>query len=200
MTIVKRSKLSTQEGNGIRELEKICSSVDNAKKNLFLANDLNYYKDMDSFYLMYYGDKIIGVLSIFAPTKETAEISGIVHPLYRLKGVFKALIVEAKKDIKSLGYTTILYVKETVGKDENFWKYSFPISHTEYLMMYNKSSEELNISKKLEIRYATKDDIEKMAEITCEGFNNSMEDNLYRAKNIIERQELISYLDRKSVV
>lgn len=113
MRIIQTNGLTQEQTQGIRALERICHEAEALENPLFLSNENNFDREIPVFFLALEGETLTGFLTFFIPTKEEAEISAIVHPLYRRRGVFTALDAAARRVIEASGIGRILYCVET---------------------------------------------------------------------------------------
>lgn len=84
-----------------------------AAEELELESSLNAYQDMKCVFLAYEGKRLLGVLSLFAPRKDEAEISALVRPDARRTGVFRVLLNEAERELTLFSYSRELFVVDS---------------------------------------------------------------------------------------
>jgi predicted GNAT family acetyltransferase len=96
----------------IRTAEELCRQLDNHTGTISLDSSFNFRQDLKNVFLLYDQNKLVSVLSIFAPTRQEAEITAFTIPAYRKKGCFKMLFEEAAAEIKRCGLKEILFVCE----------------------------------------------------------------------------------------
>lgn len=116
ITICLKKQIDKKDYIKINELKKIC----NEKEDIFLKLELEYKLSMrqdkeESFeytneFFYYFGDILIGYLGIFTFGGEKAELTGMVHPGYRRKGIFNKLFNLAIEECKRRNYKKILLV------------------------------------------------------------------------------------------
>lgn len=136
--------LSDNELQDIRELEKTCCQ--NEKLNMKLNWDMLQKRHSgENNDLLYYDDnRLIGFLGLYEIAQETKEIeiTGMVHPDYRRRGVFKELFSAAKKECMNRRAMRILLITEqSSNHGTNFVKstgaqYSF----SEYRMKFDEAA------------------------------------------------------------
>lgn len=171
--------LTQEQIKQIRELEQSCLSFDGSGRSLFLSNDINYHKDMPCFFLCYVGEKLCGVLTVFAPTMETAEISGFVDPFHRRSGVFSRLLLESWQILHQYRITRLLIVTDAVStictKILNHWQAE--LSHSEYLLVYKGGNlrTEFVLASKCVVREAAESDFENMVALNMANFGEDRE-------------------------
>ena len=103
-------RLSELRKSQIKSLESACTAADSFVCPVFCDPSLNFTRSVPAFFFATVGNRAVGVLSLFLPGDGSAEISALVHPAYRRKGVFTALLTEAGKTIKQLRCAKILIV------------------------------------------------------------------------------------------
>ncbi len=166
----------------IRTAEELCRQHDSHTGSISLDSSLNFRQDLKNVFLLYDQNKLISMLSIFAPTRKEAEITAFTIPAYREKGCFKMLFEEAAAEIKRCGLKEILFVCEpsslsglAVLKKLNA-RYDF----TEYSMKYieppltpvaKSSSREIMIE-------ANAENIEQVAVLREKVFGDCLDDAL----------------------
>lgn len=124
----------------IRTAEELCRQHDSHTGTMSLDSSLNFRQDMKNVFLLYDQHKLISVLSIFAPTRQEAEISAFTIPAYREKGCFKMLFEEAAAEIKRCDIKEILFVCEpsSLSGRAVLKKLNARYDFTEYSMKYIK--------------------------------------------------------------
>jgi len=136
--------LSDNELQDIGELEKACCQHE--KLNMKLNWDMLEKRHSDEIndLLYYYDKKLIGFLGLYEISKETKEIeiTGMIHPDYRRRGVFKELFCAAKQEcIKRRAKRILLIMEQASGAGIGFAKstgaqYSF----SEYRMKFDEAA------------------------------------------------------------
>lgn len=149
MIIKAFKRLSPLRVTQLKELESVCKAADNTLCDVFCEPSLNCTHEFPAFFYALTGGKLIGCLTIFIPGDGSAEISALVHPDSREKGVFGKLFTEARKTIQALGCTKVLFVcvpgiPATTGV---LSKLGAKHSSTEYKMSLNRSAAKSSESK-----------------------------------------------------
>ena len=183
MTILQTNRLTEDQLRKIRELERVCTEADGADSRISLDNGINFVYGMDSFFLLYEGDALQGLISVFAPMQDVAEISACVHPAHRGQGIFGQLLAAASASLQGHGYNRLLLVHEAsmqAGK-AIAQKWGLKIEHSEYLLYYSGGIQtpEKDV---LEVRYAQESDISEMVRLSSETFGETIEE----AQHILE--------------
>lgn len=116
-TICLKQYVSEEDCRKINELKNICTD----EENIFLKLELEFKLNMsqmhkeESFeyineFLYYSGETLIGYLGIFSFGGETGELTGMVHPQCRRRGIFKKLYSLALAECKRRNFKKILLV------------------------------------------------------------------------------------------
>jgi ribosomal protein S18 acetylase RimI-like enzyme len=170
------TEIQTQQ---IQALQQCCMAFDCSGRELFLSNDMNYYKDMPCFFLSYFEETLCGVLIVFAPTMGTAEISAYVHPDHRRTGVFSGLLLESWQVLQRYNIAKVLIVTDAVPTvcREILGKWQAELSHSEYLLAYQGDvhKPDFPFASKCILREADESDIEKMVELNMISFGEDWE-------------------------
>jgi ribosomal protein S18 acetylase RimI-like enzyme len=163
----------------IQELQQRCMMFDCSGRELFLSNDMNYYKDMPCFFLSYIEETLCGVLIIFAPTMGTAEISAYVHPDHRRTGIFSTLLLESWQVLQRYKIPKVLVVTDAASTicKEILSKWQAELSHSEYLLAFHGGEQKsyFPFASRCLIREAVESDIEKMVELNMNSFGEDWE-------------------------
>lgn len=175
MEIIGLTSLSNSQRDQVEQLQQACVAFDRSGREMFLSNDINYHKEMPCFFLCSQDETLIGVLVVFAPTKETAELSVYVHPDHRRIGVFSRLLSAAWEGLSGFGITKYLMVVDaaaTVGK-KILAKWQAELSHSEYELIYKGGEVQVDFpfAGNCQVREATSTDLEEMVEVNMSGFD-----------------------------
>lgn len=197
-TVKKRHRLKKNEITEIESLVRECLSADGLERYLYLHNDLNYYKDMDCFFLMYQDDRLVSVLAVFAPLAEEAEISAYTLPSQRRKGFFKALLGYAEKELAGYGIEHILFVAEPASSSVAAVMQACRAGYakSEYLMTlaapdYRPVPEDGTGLP--ELRSLTEESLEKAAALCSELFGSDIKEDLSMLKGALESEQMDTY-------
>ncbi len=112
MKILQLHELNKHQKSDIEVLVQECLKADGLKRTIYLDNDMNFFENLDSFYLLYNGRRLVSVLAIYEPLEEEAEITAYTLPTERKRGFFKTLFYKALKELLRFGLYRILFVVE----------------------------------------------------------------------------------------
>lgn len=193
MEIFRRTSLTEEQIAQIQEIQQYCMAYDGSGRDLFLSNDINYYKEMPCFFLSYLNDVLCGVLTVFAPTMETAEISAYVHPSYRRNGVFSEMLMDAWQVIHQYRIAKVLIMTDAVAVTckEILSKWQGVLSRSEYLLVYQGGEKPavFPYAERCVIRDAQETDLEKMIELNMVGFGEDLENVTHMVRENFNREQ-----------
>lgn len=87
----------------VNELVGLCEKEDHAPGRIQFETSLNFNSQMNCWFLYYVGERLVGVISIFAPENDQAEISGCVLPEIRRQGIFSSMLNEVYNELHKFG-------------------------------------------------------------------------------------------------
>jgi ribosomal protein S18 acetylase RimI-like enzyme len=127
------------------------------------VNDFLYYKD----------GTLVGFLPLFSFNSTEAELSGMVHPDYRRRGIFTALYQEARAECQRRGFSKILLIVEQVSPAGQAFARSLEADYdySEYKMVLEEPRMPARLEERLHFRPATPDDLPLLAHITAHVFD-----------------------------
>lgn len=136
-------KLTEYQIKKIKKLQNECMAADGTQGKLCLDSALNFFEEMPSFYLTWDYGRLVGVLTVFAPVADTAEISALVKPEYRRMGYFGAMLSATRKQFNKFGVTKEVFVHEagSPGGKEMLTAHGAAVEHSEYLMVWQAERE-----------------------------------------------------------
>jgi len=185
--LVKKQGLTQAELAEIKHLADLCNRHEglNIKLNQGIlekreqnqANDFLYYED----------GTLIGFLPLFSFNSAEAEISGMVHPDYRRRGVFTALTAEARAECQRRGFARILLIVESLSPAGMAFAQSLGASydHSEYAMVLEEHRVLTHLEERLHFRPAAPEDLPLVTHITARVFDVSeSEVHLYSAEQL----------------
>lgn len=200
--IKKYINLDSEQESIVKSLIKECEEYDNSIIPVQFDHSLNYFPEMNSWFLYFEEEELIGLISIFNPLSEIAEISGCVKPNKRNKGKFNELIVSSYDELNIHKIQTVLFVVDNDSKSgmEITKKLNLKCDHIEYLMKYEQFKEKYNSS--IQFRDANLNDVDDFIKINSELFHETYEES----KNIImsclqskDRKQYMAEIDNKVV-
>lgn len=139
--MIQARQLEAHQSADVQNLVQRCQQYDGASPCVQMEHSLNADQDMDSWFLAYetmnhVPGKLIGLASVFAPSRNEAEISICVDPEYRKHGLGTRLLSLTTDCLRTRGYETVLLVCEqrSVSGVRFAEQHSTCLQHTEYDM------------------------------------------------------------------
>lgn len=185
--IILRKWLDEESYKEIKNLEKLCLDHEGIHLKLELdyklaasatAEDLLVDKADE---LLYYIDgMLIGYLGINDFGGSSLEVNGMVHPEYRKKGVFKALLSLAvdQWQVRKPGYMLLLSDSKSHSGISFIESTGAEYDHTEYDMTLSEKLyyEVVGTRKRLRLRAAVNEDSVEISRQNAVYFNESLEE------------------------
>lgn len=131
------------------------------------TNDFLYYED----------DKLVGLLSFDDLGQEDREMTGMVHPDYRRRGIFSALLEAAKGEAKRRGIERLIIVCERFSRSGQAFVEAIGAQYdfSEHKMILETFNERGPYREQIQIRLAGPEDVETLASISALSFGRSVE-------------------------
>lgn len=116
MAIIRVPNLSPEQRRDATELVKAVETHDHTYREPYLSNQFNYSLTMASFFLAYYDDHLIGLVSLYTDggAGTMADVFVLVHPEHRRQGVATAMWRAAKPVLLANGYAQWEFITEKV--------------------------------------------------------------------------------------
>lgn len=182
--------------NQVHHLEKICQEQDHLKGSIFVDTTMNYNQDMNSVFLMYDGNHLISILTMFVPTQHEAEITALTLPSQRGKGYFNKLLFKAVEELIKYEIPEVLFVVESqslTGKHV-VKQLAAQFEYTEYSMRLENRKFLPNFINRLNYLKPGQEDLNQLIDISMTIFNDSYEDAQGMIANILKSSTREQYL------
>lgn len=171
--LMKKQGLTHTELAEIKLLAEICNMHEglNLKLNWSILEERE--QDQTNDFLYYVDGALVGFLPLFSFNSTEAEISGMVHPDYRRRGIFAALCREARAECQRRSFSKILLIVEAASSAGQAFARSLGTSydHSEYAMMLEEPRMPARWEERLHFRSATPLDLPLLAHITARVFD-----------------------------
>jgi ribosomal protein S18 acetylase RimI-like enzyme len=182
----------------IRKAEELCRKHDNHAGSISLDSSFNFRQDLKSVFLLYDQHILVSVLSIFAPTRQEAEVSAFTIPASRQKGYFNILLEEATAEIKRCGVKDILFVCEpsTLSGREVLKKLNARYDFTEYSMKYFETPLSPTVKSSVQgiMIKASTENIDEIVELRQKIFADCFDDAMAIAGNTFGSDKRDQYI------
>ncbi|WP_419155155.1 GNAT family N-acetyltransferase [Weissella minor] len=114
MQIEQFTQLTQSQIEDIHLLSQVVHTYDHTHKDAYLSNQYNHFPEMPTFVLGYENESLIGFAMLYADgdIDEIVEISLMVHPSARRKGIGTAIKQRAFEILTEFGYHKVQYLTE----------------------------------------------------------------------------------------
>lgn len=206
MKIQKRTRIDEQLTEQLAELELKCNLYDDIESSACIDMSLNYYKDMNSMFLLYEDDILVSFITIFAPLKHEMEICGFTDPDFRQKGYFRLLLNEVIKEAKLYTINDILFVFDGKFINSNLIATGLnaKLDQTEYYLSYNFNKDDCkNIASTVVIKeVVNSNELPLVVDLEKEIFKEDEGVALALSKSVLvsnNRAQYIGYNEKKAI-
>lgn len=184
MSSLNKQSLIEQRGLGaaelaeIQQLAQICNQHDTLDLKLNWGVLRERPADQLNDFLYYADGQLVGFLPFFCFNSLEGEISGMVHPDYRRRGIFRELFAAACQEARSRGLPSLLLIVEKVSSaGQAFARHvASTYDHSEYKMVLEEPRLPASFSERLHFRPATVEDLPMLSQITAQAFHMPGED------------------------
>lgn len=182
--------------NDIRSIEAAANAYEGLHGEIYLDNSINFSRDMNWLFLAYMDSRLVGVLSLFVPTRVEAEVSAVVHLQYRRQGVFKVLLGAALVEIQKYAVPSVLLLCEPESASGKAVMAHLGARHefSEYAMKYDSKRTPPVSSGRVTLQKVAFADTLAMVQMNQQVFGGSYEDNLSMVVNTLAADERVQYM------
>lgn len=196
--------LSQQTYAQIEALAAICNQHDKLDLKLNWNILRSRPTDATNDFLYYEDDQLVGYLALFSFNSQEAELSGMVHPNYRRRGIFTQLMAAATAECQRRNIPNILLIVEQESTSgQALAKALNPqLDHTEYKMILQTPKLPTTYTPGLEFRKIKVQDLADLAHITALAFGMDEKEVTGYTENVLNdpaRQYFVGVLDGKTI-
>lgn len=197
------SRLHKNELASIKKLVDLSISADHSKIKLYwsVLHDRQTAEFND--YLYYIDGNLVGYLALFTFKYDEAELTALVHPKYRRRGIFKKMFESAISELRSRRIPNLLIIipKKSVYPNDRVRQLNAEYVYSQVEMCATKEPVEKNLPE-ISLQLATTNDVITLAKIGAESFATPFTEVLQRfAENTRDknRKAWLVYADAKLV-
>lgn len=170
--LIKCQGLSASELSEIKQLAEICNQHDGLDLKLNWSILSQRPADQLNDFLYYSEGQLVGFLALFSFSAQEGEISGMVHPVQRQQGIFRALFDAACQEARSRGLPRLLLIVEAASPGGQAFARHLPVTydHSEYKMVLEEQRLPATLNPPLQFRAAAPQDIPALSRIAAQAF------------------------------
>jgi ribosomal protein S18 acetylase RimI-like enzyme len=152
--------------------------------------------NVTSDFLYYEQGTLVGFLGLYAFNSREAEVTGMVYPVYRRKGIFTALLNAAVEECQRRNIPRILLIVEHASASGQAFASSLATiyDHSEYKMVLEQFRIPSRFDERLLFREARVDDLLALKHITAQAFGMSEGEVDWYAVHVLENSSRRYYL------
>jgi len=114
--LIAKQGLSEQELQEIEQLAALCNEHDGIELKLNWDTLRNRPDDQTNDFLFYENGQLVGFHPLFVFNSREAEVSGMVHPDYRHRGIFRTMVDAGIHELQHRGIPNLIYIVHTASE------------------------------------------------------------------------------------
>lgn len=175
--LAKRQTWTNEEIAEVEALLNLCNSYEQLHIRIFPTMLRSRPGDETNDFLYYEDRQLVGLLVLDDMGKEDREMTGMVHPAYRRRGIFSLLLAAAKEETKRRQIQQLVIVCERFSPSGLAFVESTGAAYdfSENRMELKDFRPRGEVSPQLRLTPATSQDIEAIASINAASFGQSVE-------------------------
>src|SRR5690606_31146107 len=154
----KTNQLNTDQLKDLEQLKTACKENDGSVPNLY-THLLSQKRTLPTILLHYDKQRLVGFLSVFFFYEDAVEISLLVHPDYRRKGIARKMLRNILLLVQEQGFSNLIFSNPAHLNNQWLLNLGFSYLHSEYYMERHDLKPLLDYKKNLTYRSATDQDI-----------------------------------------
>ncbi|GAC1387965.1 MAG: GNAT family N-acetyltransferase [Ktedonobacteraceae bacterium] len=176
-SIIKKRTWTEDELAQAHELLAVCGAYENLDIKLSLSRLRSRLGKEINDFLYYADDQLVGLLSLSNHGTEDREMTGMVHPAHRRRGIFTALLASAKAEVQQRGIQRLIIICERFSRSGQGFvaavgaQYDF----SEHRMILATLKEKGPYHQQLHLRRAEPQDIDSIVQIIALSFGQSVQ-------------------------
>ena len=202
--LYKKQGLMQEELTEIETLASLCEAYEQLHMKLNWDILRSRPHDQTNDFLYYENGVLVGFLAFFSFNPIEGEVSGMVHPEYRRRGIFTQLFTAAREECQSRHIPTLLLIVEHNSQSGQGFAASLQpgYQHSEYKMELAEIVPLPQLDTRLHFRVARSEDAPILAHITAISFDMPEPDvTWYSQKKIddVKSKVFIASLDETPI-
>jgi len=175
--------LTDTELREIEHLTEICNKYEDLHMRFSWLRTRPLNEEASDF-LFYEDSKLVGYLNISSYGSKEKELTGMVHPEQRRKGIFRTLLTAAKEECMRRGAQRVILVCEHASRSGLAFAAASGAHHdfSEHAMVLGDFQERRTADERVHTREAGLEDFEALASIITTDFGDAEEAKFYVAQ------------------
>ena len=172
--LVKKQSLTGAEATAIEQLITICNNYEGLHLRIDVSALRQRQGDEAHDFLYYEDNRLVGYLNVEGWGSRDREITGMVHPDYRRRGIFNSLLATARKECRMRDVRKMILVCERASQSGQAFMQSTgaQLEFSEHEMILGTFRERRNVHKGLDIRQADRNDLNAIISILATDSGN----------------------------
>lgn len=194
--LYKKQGLSQAELAEIETLAAICETYEHLHMKLNWNTLRSRPKDQTNDFLYYENGVLVGFLAFFSFNSLEGEVSGMVHPEHRRKGIFTQLFTVAREECQRRNIPTLLLIVEHASVSGQGFAGSLKptYQHSEYKLALTEVKALPERDSHLHFRLAQPDEAPILAHITAVSFDMPEQDVTWYSEHEAEDTKIRVYI------
>lgn len=187
--IYARAGLDPQELEDVRALWEVCNAHESIDIKLNWGTLSSRPAGITNDFVYYENDRIVGFLAIYSFLSSEVEISGMVHPEARRRGIYSSLVHTAIDECRKRAVPKLIFINERGSRSGQAFltKLGASYSFSEYVMVLQEQViPPVSSQTEISIRLADRADTELLVTLNMSGFDMAEEDTREYVKQTIE--------------
>ena len=172
--LIKKATLTQAEQSEIKQLTEICNRSENLHMRLSFTMLLERTGKEHNDFLYYQQGQLVGYLELDEWGSDEKEVVAMVHPDFRRKGIFSALLATAREECQQRAIPSLLLICEQSSPSGQACAKAIgaKLSFSEHEMLLTNFQERTTFDERLSIHEAGRDDIDAIATVLSASFND----------------------------
>lgn len=187
--IYARVGLGPQELEDVRALWEVCNAHEGIDIKLNWGTLSSRPAGITNDFVYYENDRIVGFLAMYSFLSSEVEISGMVHPEARRRGIYSSLVQTAIDECRKRAVPKLIFINERGSRSGQAFliKLGASYSFSEYVMVLQEQViPPVSSQTEISIRLADRADTELLVALNMSGFDMAEEDTREYVKQTIE--------------
>ncbi len=171
-TLLEKSTLNSADVLRIKQLAHVCETHEDLHISIPWSSLLRRPGDTVNDFLYYADGELVGYLSLNDIDPVINEITGMVHPAYRRRGIFRRLLRAAQRECVARGEERIVLTCEHTSRSGLAFMQALPVEHlvSEYEMVLTDFQERQSFDERLTFHKAESSDLATVVKIQSASF------------------------------